>query len=174
MIRNAAAGSMNHSATQLRLTRNRAHSDGVSAPADGTGIDVWTVLILLPTPNRWDDAWPLAFAPSVVPISKKNPARACRAGSLSAEDALGGTFRRSHRGLHILTAGAVVREHVDDHEVGDRGGCIFTHLANARRRQRRGGDVTVRRVLRVGGPDRIFVVPFKEVRKVALGCLDPR
>src|SRR3954466_15641062 len=75
MIRNAAAGSMNHSATQLRLVRNRAHSDGVAAPADGTGIDVWTVLILLPTPNRWDDAR-LAFAPSVVPFRKKKSSAA--------------------------------------------------------------------------------------------------
>jgi hypothetical protein len=31
---------MNHSATQLRLVRSRIQSDGVSAPAVGTGIDV--------------------------------------------------------------------------------------------------------------------------------------
>jgi hypothetical protein len=66
---------MNHIATQLRLVRNRNHSDGVSAPADGTGIDVWTVLIPLLAPNRWDDARLLAFAPSVVPVLKNNPAR---------------------------------------------------------------------------------------------------
>src|SRR3978361_596457 len=75
MMRKAAAGSMNHKATQLRLTRNRAHSDGISAPADGTGIDVWTVLIPLPPPNRRDDARLLAAAPSVVPFLKNNPAR---------------------------------------------------------------------------------------------------
>jgi hypothetical protein len=31
---------MNHSATQLRLVRSRDHSDGVSATAARTGIDV--------------------------------------------------------------------------------------------------------------------------------------
>src|SRR5258708_36061680 len=131
---------MNHSAIQLRLVRNRIQSDGASAPAAGTGIVVWTVLIPLSTPRRWtpgisDDARRSACpAPSVI---RKRSGAANRAGSSGPEDALGGTLRRSHRGFHVLASGAVVREHVDQHEVGDRGRGILAQLATAGRGRRR-------------------------------------
>ncbi|GCC48761.1 hypothetical protein chiPu_0033281, partial [Chiloscyllium punctatum] len=37
----------------------------------------------------------------------------CSAGRRSAEDTLGRALGRSHRGLHILATGAIVRKHVD-------------------------------------------------------------
>jgi hypothetical protein len=54
-MRNAAAGSMNHSAIKLRLFFSRNQSDGVSMLAACTGIDVWTVLIPLQLQSE-DDA----------------------------------------------------------------------------------------------------------------------
>src|ERR1700733_3250236 len=123
---------MNHSATQLRLVRNRIQSEGVSAPTAGIGIDVWTVLIPLLTPNSRDDDRRFDCrrrASSRFP-NKTSRRRRLRRPSLLPEDALGGTFRRRHRRLHVLAAGAVVGEHVDNDEVGDRGSGVLTPLAD--------------------------------------------
>src|SRR5450756_2464077 len=99
---------MNHSATQLRLVRNRIQSDGASTPPAGTGIDVWTVLIPLLTPNSGNDArWYFQHRASSRFRNKTSRRGKPRRRSRLAEDALGGTFRRRHRRLHVLAPGAV-------------------------------------------------------------------
>src|ERR1700719_1941018 len=101
---------MNHSATQLRLVRNRIQSEGMSAPTAGTGIDVWTVLIPLLTPDSSDEdrRFDCRRRASSRFANKTSRRSRLRRLSLLPEDALGGTFRRRHRRLHILASRAVV------------------------------------------------------------------
>src|SRR5262249_18272741 len=65
--------------------------------------------------------------------------------------------------FHIFATGAVVREHVDDEEVGDRRRSLLADRAEMTGGERALGAVAERRALRVGGPYRIGVVGVERV-----------
>src|SRR5581483_5378585 len=92
---------------------------------------------------------------------------------VSTIDTLKLTLRNRDRALYVLAACAVVREHVEDDEVGNRRRRLLADRTEAARRERTLGDVAIRRVLRIRGPDRILVVGVEAVREVALRRLDP-
>src|SRR5471032_322097 len=70
----------------------------------------------------------------------------------SAIDALQLPLGNRDGALGVFAAGAVVGEHVDDEEVGDRGCRLLADLADAGRGQRTFARLLEHRVLRVGGP----------------------
>ena len=78
-----------------------------------------------------------------------------------------------HRGLGVLAAGAVAREHIEQHEVGDCRRRLLADRALPARGQRPLGNVAEHRALGIGGPDRIAVIGIQTVREVALGGFDP-
>ena len=63
--------------------------------------------------------------------------------------------------LGVFASGAVVGEHIDDQEVGDRGRRLFARMADAGSRQRTLAGVAEYFVLRVSRPDRRLVVGFE-------------
>src|ERR1043166_2815185 len=74
--------------------------------------------------------------------------------SRSAIDALQLPLRHRDRALGVFAAGAVIVEHVDHQEVGDRGCRFLADLADAGCRQRALARLLEHGVLRIGGPHR--------------------
>jgi hypothetical protein len=82
-------------------------------------------------------------------------------------------LRDLDRALGVLAAGADGREHVEQHEVGERRGCLLADRAEAADRQRPLADVAVDRPLGVGGPHRVRLVGIEGVGEVSLRRLQP-
>src|SRR6476469_8045674 len=105
------------------------------------------------------------------PAGGRPPARR---GLCSAIDTLQLPLGNRDRTLRVLAPGAVVGEHVDDDEVGDRGRRLLADRTEPACGACARGDVAERRGLRIGGPYRVLVVSVEAVRQVTLGRLDPR
>src|SRR5258708_7832463 len=84
-----------------------------------------------------------------------------------AIDALQLALALRNRGLGILGAGAVVGEHVDHQEVGDRGRRLFAGRADAGSRKRALRGLSENGVLRVRGPHRRRVVGVERMGEIA-------
>src|SRR5712672_4153530 len=84
----------------------------------------------------------------------------------SAINALQLPLGNRDRTLGVFAAGAVVGEHVDDEEVGDRGRRLLAGRADAGSGKRTLTGVTEHFVLRIGLPHRSRVVAFERVGEI--------
>src|SRR6266702_4639864 len=87
-----------------------------------------------------------------------------------AIDALQLTLGFRDRGLGILGAGAVVGEHVDHQEVGDRGCRLLARRTDAGRGKRALAGLSEYGVLWIRGPDRRVVIGVERVREIPAGA----
>src|SRR5438105_3159628 len=70
------------------------------------------------------------------------------------------------RALDVLAAGAVIREHVHDQEVGDRGCGLLARRTNAGRRQRPLAGEAEHLVLGITGPYRVGVIGVEAMGEI--------
>src|SRR5882757_5992949 len=78
-----------------------------------------------------------------------------------------------HRGLGILRAGAIIGEHVDHDEVGDRGRRLLAGRADAGGRQRTLRGLPEHGVLRIGRPDGRGVIGVERMGQVTPRARQP-
>src|SRR5262245_52483986 len=82
-------------------------------------------------------------------------------------------LRDLYRILDVLAAGAIVGEHVEQDEVGNRGGRFLADRAEATGRQRALGCLAEHRALGVAGPYRVGVIGIERVGQIADRRFEP-
>src|SRR5450631_2711980 len=95
------------------------------------------------------------------PASSSQPAR-----SYSTIDALQLPLGNRDRAWGSLAAGAVVGEHVDHQEVGNRGRGLLSGRADAGSGQRALAGLAEHLVLRIGGPHRRGIIGIERVGEI--------